>query len=498
MQSLLDILQADARRFGPTLAEAAYARGLAVTQKDGTTRPIPVTATPVIIPAAELRRRVDATRAISSAALKVARWVLGGDAPERILGALSPLERSMAVRTWEQVRTLATTRVDYFEAGGVPYALEVNATIPAMQGYSDIAANAFIDTVGRHAGLNDAWVARLQAENGSNTLALFRALLEGYGARRNGAMPERILLLCRRNDAQLTEQQYLAARFSELGVEAEVVHPDELSGEDTVKARGKTWDLVYRHLFVRRLEETPCPWVENFFLEYPRFQTVLLNPPSAQVEVKGAFALLSRALVDEASAEAAGLTNEEREVAGRLVPWTRPFVAGPSEGADGERIDDLVAHVAAEPDRYVLKRSWDYGGKAVFVGRARQTPQFEERSRAFGGGTLDWAGVCERAAQDTVGGGFVVQEFVDSRPQPHLLCTATDVVPADLYVDFSAYASVQPGRQPAWGGVCRGSISQIVNILGGGGVLPLITQEVADKLQTAFTAQLERPLRDRR
>ncbi len=499
MQSLQDILHADARRFGPTLAEAAYRRGLAVTQKDGTTRPIPVTATPVILPAAEIRRRAEASRAISSAALKVARWVLGGDEPERILGALSPLERKMADATWRNVRTLATTRVDYFEAGGVPYALEVNATIPAMQGYSDIAANAFIDTVGRHAGLNDAWVAKLQAENGSNALALFRALLEGYGAQRNGAMPERILLLCRRNDAQLTEQQYLAARFSELGVEAEVVHPDELSGEDSVQARGKTWDLVYRHLFVRRLEETPSPWVERFFLEYPRFKTVLLNPPSAQVEVKGAFALLSRALLDDSAAEAAGLSDEEREICRRLVPWTRTFRAGRSEGPGGERVEELVAHVAAEPDRYVLKRSWDYGGKAVFVGRARNTPQFEERSRAFGGGeALDWAGVCAKAATDTVGGGFVVQEFVDNVPQPHLICTTKDVVPADLYVDFSAYASVQPGRQPAWGGVCRGSVSQIVNILGGGGVMPLISQEVADKLQTAFTAQLERPLRDRR
>jgi hypothetical protein len=60
----------------------------------------------------------------------------------------------------------------------------------------------------------------------------------------------------------------------------------------------------------------------------------------------------------------------------------------------------------------------------------------------------------------------------------------------ELFVDFSAFASVQPGRPPNWGGVCRGSVSQIVNIVGGGGVLPLLTSEVAEKLHTAFRAQL--------
>ena len=42
---------------------------------------------------------------------------------------------------------------------------------------------------------------------------------------------------------------------------------------------------------------------------------------------------------------------------------------------------------------------------------------------------------------------------------------------------------------PKWGGVCRSSISAIVNIMGGGGVIPLITKEVAQSLATAFKAR---------
>jgi hypothetical protein len=36
--------------------------------------------------------------------------------------------------------------------------------------------------------------------------------------------------------------------------------------------------------------------------------------------------------------------------------------------------------------------------------------------------------------------------------------------------------------------VCRGSTSEIVNIVGGGGVLPLLTTEVAQKLLLAWKA----------
>jgi hypothetical protein len=142
--------------------------------------------------------------------------------------------------------------------------------------------------------------------------------------------------------------------------------------------------------------------------------------------------------------------------------------------------------VSSNPARFVLKRAWDYGGKAVFVGVAAGTEGFEQRVRSAYGVDLDWPKLCERAAQDTVGGGFVVQEFVHTSPEKHLVCSEEGVAAADWYVDFSCYASVGLQSAPAWGGVCRGSTSQIVNIVGGGGVLPLLVREVADQLASAL------------
>ncbi|MFZ5445533.1 MAG: hypothetical protein ACOZQL_36415 [Myxococcota bacterium] len=478
---LLAALTHDAKRFGQELADTAYARGLAVTNKDdGSTKPIPITATPVLIDAAELQRRQQLSARISSATLKMSRAILASEEKQDLVfGGLSPLEQELAKATFRQLDTLVTTRVDFF-VGDQVNALEVNATIPAMQGYSDIAANTFLEVVGRAWGAPDHLIASWQAKNGSNALALYRALLAGYAKVRPGKTPQRIALLSRRNDAQLTEQKYLCERFREWGADADIVHPDQLSGTDAVRAHGKAYDLVYRHLFVRRLEEpgmVGADYVKALLAEPNGTRAVVLNPPASQVEVKAVFAYLSQALDDSRLVREARLSENELEAIRASVPWTRHF-----------RGEKLLAEVSADPDRFVLKRSWDYGGRAVFVGRTRNEPGFAERVKAAYGEVLDWPALCARAAVDPVGGGFVVQQVIDIHPEEHLLCSGPAQLPTRLFVDFSAYASVGLDDQPRWGGVCRGSISHIVNIVGGGGVLPLLTTEVARSLLMAHRA----------
>ncbi|XHF28929.1 hypothetical protein NR792_12440 [Corallococcus exercitus] len=488
MHELMDVLRRQAHYFGPELAKTAYQRGLAVTKPDGSTQPIPITATPVILDAEEIKRRALLSAKLASATMKMARAMLGGPDAEVLLGALSPLERRLAQATWEASRKLVTTRVDYFVSGGRPWALEVNATIPAMQGYSDIAARTFIEVVARHVRYPEKALASLLTLNGNNALALYRALLDGYAAERDGKMPDTVALLCRKNDAQVTELRWLCERFREFGADADIVHPEDVSGDDAFTVNGKKYDLVYRHLFVRRLEQNPAPWVEDFLGVVPGKKAVFLNPPASQVEVKTTFALLSQAVTDAALAQTAGLTPEELEAVRAAVPWTRPFRHGPGVGPDGAPVDDLVALVAQEPARFVLKRAWDYGGKAVFLGRSVGTVPYEERVKGAFGESKTWAELCERAATDPQGGGYVVQEVVDTQPEDHLLCGQNSVLPTSFFVDYSAYASVGLAKQPAWGGVCRGSMSEIVNIVGGGGVLPLITTEVASKLLLAWKA----------
>lgn len=488
MQDLISAIEPYAKRFGPELASVAYSLGLAVTLPDGSTRPIPIAATPITVDVERIRHAAALSKQLSSAAYKMANFALSGPRREILLAALAPKERAIVEKTYAAVRRLACTRVDFFSEGdpaaGSLRALEINATIPAMQGYSDIAARSFIQIVGKVAGASERQISHWCEQNGSNVHALYLALTDGFRSER-GRMPARIAILCRRNDSQLSELRYIAQRFCELGTPSQLVFPDQLGGRDRIEAGGQAFDLVYRHFFVRRLHEIDAPFLEHFFSEFPSAKAVMFNPPAAQFEVKTTFALLSEARVDPSLASGARLNEPELASLG-VVPWTRLFRSGPTTDPSGHRLDDVVEYVASQPARFVLKRAWEYGGKAVFVGKAAGEPSFAERSRAAYGEALDWQKLCRRAAEDREGGGFVVQEFIPITAHRTLVCSAKGAEPEDWYVDFSAYASIGLDYPPSWGGVCRGSHSEIVNIVGGGGVLPLIRRPVAEQLTRAL------------
>jgi hypothetical protein len=473
--------------YAPALAHEAFTRGLVTTGPDGAQTAIPPGATPVVLPARVIEERHRLARLLALAGFRMAQATVQGPSPELLLGALSPLEQRLVELSAPGTQRLVIARVDFLVSAR-PAALELNATIPAMPGYSDMAAGAFLQVVGRAAGLETAALQQLEVENGSNVQALYWALVAAF-MQESGRPPERIAVLCRRADSQLSEVDHLVRRFGELGTEAHRVYPDEASGDGMFTAHGRTFDLVYRHLFVHRLSETPNPFLEAFFAGQAAGGSLLVNRPAAHVEAKSNFALLSRALDEPALARMAGLGPEELGAIRAAVPWTRVLTSEPVRGADGEAIRDLAAHVAAHPDRFVLKRAWDYGGKAVFVGPASEEPGFAARSEAAFGERLAWSELVRRAAADTRGGGFVVQAVVDIPRERHLLATPAGPVESEVFVDYSAFASVGIEPEPPWGGVVRASTSRIVNIQGGGGVLPLLRETVWLRLRDALRAE---------
>ena len=473
--------------YATALAREAFSRGLVTTAPDGTQRAITPGATPVVLPAGVIAERHTLARTLATAGFQMAQATVLGPSRELLLGALSPLERRLVERSAPRTHRLAIARIDFL-VSAQPAALELNATIPAMPGYSDMAAGAFLSAVGHAAGMDAATVRQLESQNGSNVEALYRALVAA-SIQEHGRPPERIAVLCRRSDSQLSEVDHLVRRFGELGTETHRVYPDEASGDALFTAHGKTFDFVYRHLFVHRLSEMPHAFLEAFFAGEAAPGSLLFNHPAAHVEAKSNFALLSRALEEPPLAAAAGLGPDELEAIRRAVPWTRVLAPGPARGPDGDPVPDLVAHVAAHPEGFVLKRAWDYGGKAVFVGPASDEPGFATRSEAAFGGRLGWADLVRRAAADSRGGGFVVQAVVDIPRERHLLATSGGAVEAEVFVDYSAFASVGLDPEPAWGGVVRASASRIVNIQGGGGVLPLLEQSVWAKLRSVLRAE---------
>jgi hypothetical protein len=181
---------------------------------------------------------------------------------------------------------------------------------------------------------------------------------------------------------------------------------------------------------------------------------VLVNPVNGLLEAKALFARLSECAADDGLAARAGLDPDERAAAGRL-PTTRRLDAA------------LAPRLLAERERWVLKRSWDYGGKSVFLG-AELAPDA-------------WARAVEGALADARGGGFVAQERIFAARRPATRVAPEGVSRGDLYRDLSTYCGLGPSRPD--GSVVRAAASPIVNILGGGGLAPVVPEDVAEALR---------------
>jgi len=435
-------------RIGREAAEAAWQGGMTVLKPDGTVVPIPLVAEPEGIPRAELDALATEARALLSGAVKLARALLAhGDSRDReaLLGPFEGLEaEAMGLLFTEAPLPALVARVDFLrpsEPGAAPRALELNATIPAMPAYADLAAHSWLRAAARARGLAPRQAEELVAACGSN-MEEFRAALQRFYEWRGGtrARPS-IAIVSRPGDAQIGELRRLAAHFRQMGHEVENLTPDACEPE--------RWDLLYRHVWAHN---TPpgAPFARA--LRAPG-RYVLANPVNGLLEAKALFARLSECAEDARLAGLAGLDEGELGAA-RRIPWTR-------------RLDAAVAgRVLADRRRYVLKRSWDYGGKSVHLGA--EMPEEE------------WKRAVEAALGDGRGGGFVAQERIFAGWRPATRITPEGTVRADLVRDVSTYA----GLGEIWprGSVVRAAASPIVNILGGGGLAPVLPAELLGRV----------------
>jgi hypothetical protein len=446
MQRTLDESALEA--IGRAAAERAWADGLSVLRPDGAVVPIPLVAEPEVLPREALALAAREAQAILSGAVKLARALLrSGDARDRaaLEEPFSGLEAEAMARLFDEAPLPAlVARVDFLvpEGGGAPRALELNATIPAMPGYADLAAHAWIRAAAAALGLPPRDGERLVARCGSHMERLREALVAFYRSRGGTRARPSIALVARPGDAQIGELRRLRDHFRQMGHAAENLVPDECEPE--------RWDVLYRHVWAHKVDPA-APFARA--LRAPgRF--VLANPVNGLLEAKALFARLSECAEDASLAARAGLDEEERAAAARL-PTTR--LLGP----------ELARRVVAERPRWVLKRSWDYGGKSVHLGAELDD--------------AEWARAVEAALADARGGGFVAQERIFARRRPATRVTPGGVERGVLYRDLSTYCGLGPSRPD--GSVVRAAASPVVNILGGGGLAPVVPEDVHEALR---------------
>lgn len=431
---------------GQEAARAAWAGGMTVHRPGGEVVEIPLVAEPEVFPREALDALASEARALCSGAVKLARALLaGGDARDReaLLGPFEGLEAEAMARLLDEAPCPAVyVRVDFLRGeDGRPRALELNATIPAMTGYADLATHAWVRAAARARGMTPRRAGELVAACGSRMEQLRESLLSFYRARGGTRARPSIALVARPGDAQLGELRRVAEHFRQMGHEAANLLPTECDPD--------AWEILYRHVWAHN---TPPDSPFARALRAPA-RWVLANPVNGMLEAKALFARLSECADDPDLARRAGLDAAELSAARRL-PCTR-------------RLDEEVARrVVAERPRWVLKRSWDYGGKSVHLGT-----ELDDEA---------WRRVVEQALGDPRGGGFVAQERVVAARRPATRITPGAVERTRLHRDVSTYTGLGP-FVPG-GSVVRAAASPVVNILGGGGLAPVVPQDVLDEL----------------
>jgi hypothetical protein len=407
------------------LAREAQRRASALGLMRGPT-PIPLVLSPSSLPREELAALGRGARLITSALVKVASELIE-QRPEKarlLFHHLSPLETEALATRWREAEDLLHSRIDWFvEKDGTVQALEVNATIPAMQVYSDAALRGWVQAV------RPAREPALSA-NPSNAAWLLDALLR---AARDRAQPLKVQLLHRDGDPQLTELAALAVQLRDRGIEARTCTPADVALD------GDPHGVLYRHLFARYVD--PRSELGRAFLDPKKHG--IWNPVDGWLETKGLFAELSL------QGEARFLSEDERAAVVELVPWTR-------------LLDDIDDASLSDGDGYVLKKSHDYGGKSVVIGREAGPSAFRQ---ALAG------------ARAGPPGSWVAQKLIDAPSLDRFISAGSGARRLPLHLDVSTYASLIEGV-PEGGSVVRAAPGRIVNIVGGGGVAPLFADDV--------------------
>lgn len=439
-----------------------------------TYRMIPASFQPLIVDDKLWRQVAVDCRAILSALKKVSVWLRqeqNGALAKRLFASFGKLEREGAWGQLECHEELATVRFDFFFEEDDLRVLEINATIPAMQAYSDMVRAAY-----QAALVVDGVVVDLAKR--SNGKDLLQSLCRGYEAVGGAKARPRIAIVARHGDAQIAELKWLQAQWRTLGHDVILGAPENVtlkSGQ--VHVDGVPADLVYRHVFAHRLDSSGA------FAEACRKSKSyrVFNSVSAHLEVKGMLAELSRVADDERASQEAGLTPEEILAVQKRVPWSRVIDQGASTGPSGNFLADLTAFLkSADRHALVIKSSAGYGGHGVFMGLDFDSAASQARVQKIFNidQPIVWDRFVDLCAQ-AKGDPWVVQRLVPGKRWQHDALVG-GVVHKDRrdFIDCSLFGGMfDEGTVP--GGAVRFSAGQVVNIGRGGGVAPLLLRSEA-------------------
>ncbi len=423
--------------------------------------PIPASCSALQIePAAWRQLEVDC-RLVLRAMRKTVAWLTATQQDalhQKLYGELAGIEAVVASSSSLAVRPCATLRMDLFFAADGLKIIEVNATIPAMQAYSDMVTSAFTQATADHAGYI------------SNTDQLLGSLRAHAGA---PAAPQRIAIVTRVHDSQTAELQWYVRAWQARGHQVVIGQPEQLAEVGGVmQLAGVPIDWCYRHIFASRL--TPAmPLYRWLTRESP---VRVFNPVAAHMESKALLGVLSEAGADASLRAAIGIDAAEVRAIRERVPWTRIVEAGADVVPGSADAQDLCHWIKNHPEQFVLKSSSGYGGHRVIIGAASHTEACRLHMAQIAGRSspiswsdfVDWCCRAEQGlwiAQERVAGASIEHEFID---RDGSVCAARSYIDCAMFLNEGVTA-------PVYGAASRFAPDPVVNIGRGGGVVPVLT-----------------------
>jgi hypothetical protein len=391
-------------------------------------------------------------------------WTLGERAarmavetPEMLANlALSDAEIRLARIDPGYATASTAARADAFILPGSLQFAEYNAESPAGAGYSQGLAELF-DAEPVMAGFRERFDARFTRP----VEALLDALVASYREWGGTASPPRMAIVDWRDVPTFSEFEILRDAFTALGVPTVICDPRDLEyrPSDVVSgvagtgsrvgpglyANGERIDLVYRRVLINDIvaREGECKALLD---AYAGKTVCVANTLRCKMPHKKAFFAV---LTGERYASL--FSAQEREMIRRHVPWTA-LVEERRVTIGGQHVD-LVPHLRARRDQFVIKPNDEYGGTGVTLG-------WDTSER-------DWDTAIARAIAER-DRGWVAQQRIAVRREIFPVCDAGGMTMRDMLVDFAPYIF----RGKLAGFLTRLSATGLANVTSGGGQVP--------------------------
>ena len=333
-------------------------------------------------------------------------------------------------------------RLDAFMYGDDLKFCEFNCDTPGGPGYSDIQVSLLMETEPLKE-IQKTYVIE-QDTFMENVLRGLLACYREYGW--DGKGKPRILIHTLFDlDPTMNELEVLQKYFRNRGYDCVIAQPQDCTFENgSLMVEGAPVELVYRRgattWWISHAKEYTALWNA-----YKAGAICMANPLNSKLAGKKSLmaVLQSDAMKDK-------LTEEEKDIVRKHIPWTR-IVIDEKTTYDGKPVN-LLDFLRENRAGMVLKPVGLFGGKNVAIGH-----EMSDR---------EWQEVLETAVKER----YVAQEYI---PIPEISLPVYDqngprFENKKVNINFFAFNGVYAG------GMARVSDSSIINISAGGGLIPLM------------------------